>query len=89
MPNVPSTKKSLKQNKTKNLRNRTRMSALRTQIKKLSTLIDEKSVETIDVQLSLTVKLIDKAASKGLLKKNTASRRKSRLMKLVNVVKAA
>jgi small subunit ribosomal protein S20 len=34
-----------------------------------------------------TIKAIDKAAKKGIIKKNTASRKKSRLMKKVNTLK--
>ncbi len=89
MPNRPSAKKNLKQNKTRNLGNRSRMSALRTQIKKMAAVIDEKNAADIDGQLPLTIKLIDKAVSKGLLKKNTASRKKSKLMKMAHLVKVS
>jgi len=34
-----------------------------------------------------TIKAIDKAAKKGIIKKNTAARKKSRLMKKINAVK--
>lgn len=89
MPNSPSAKKSLRQNEKRRLTNRTRISTLKTQNKKLLSAIAEKDIESIDKQLPLTIKLIDKTAAKGLIKKNTASRKKSKLMKQINKAKAA
>lgn len=88
MPSRTSAKKTLKQNKKKNLLNRTRMSALRTQVKKFTALVETKDVTEVETNLPLTVKLIDKAVAKGLIKKNTAARRKSKFMKSLNNVKA-
>lgn len=89
MPHTASAKKDLRRNKKRKLRNRTRITALRTQTKKLMEAIEKKDIEDIDKQLHLTIKMTDKAASKGVIKKGTASRRKSRLMKRVNKIKAS
>lgn len=88
MPHTASAKKALRQNEKRRLSNRARTSALKTQNKKLLSAISEKDVESIDKQLPLTVKLMDKIAAKGIIKKKTASRKKSRLMKRINRVKA-
>jgi small subunit ribosomal protein S20 len=56
--------------------------AVKTNLKQISA--NDKSVKD---SLSLTIKAIDKAAKKGVIKKNTASRKKSRLMKKVNNLK--
>lgn len=87
MPNTKSAKKNLRQNEKRRLRNKTRMSALKTQNKKLLSAIAENNVESMDKHLPLTIKLIDKTAAKGIIKKNTASRRKSKLMKKVYKLK--
>lgn len=88
MPHTNSAKKKLKQNNTKRLNNRTRVSALKTETKKLMAAINAKDSDAMDKHLPITVKLTDKVAAKGIIKKNTASRRKSRLMKRVNQAKA-
>ena len=52
------------------------MSKLKTAIKKVTSATDHEKAE---VDYRAAVKQIDKAASKGLIKKNTAARRKSRI----------
>ncbi|MGR3319628.1 MAG: 30S ribosomal protein S20 [Candidatus Anammoxibacter sp.] len=89
MPSRPSAKKSLKQNEVRRLRNKARVSALKTQNKKLLSAIAGKDIESIDKHLPLTVKLLDKTVAKGIIKKKTVSRKKSKLMKQINKVKAA
>lgn len=74
MPNIKSAIKRVKVNETKNLRNRIVKSKVKTAIKKFET-------EATDAQYSLTTSAIDKAAAKGILHKNTASRKKARLAK--------
>lgn len=55
-------------------------------IRQISHLILEKKKEEALNLLSLAYKTIDKAAKTGVLKKNTASRKKSRLAKLINKI---
>ncbi|MDQ5983158.1 MAG: 30S ribosomal protein S20 [Eubacteriales bacterium SKADARSKE-1] len=83
MPNIKSAKKRVKVIATKTLKNKTLNSALKTKIKKASTAIINNAEEKTDA-VRLAVKKIDQAASKGILHKNTAARKKSALVKKLN-----
>lgn len=73
--------KSVRQSKKRRLRNLGLTSDLKTKIKKFEALITEKNKEKAKSTFSELVSKIDKARSKGILRKNTASRKKSRLAK--------
>lgn len=77
MPNIKSMKKDLKRNAKKNERNTSAKSALKTFIKKARTATGEETAKAV----SLATKHLDKAAERGIIHKNQAARRKSRLMK--------
>ena len=77
MPNIKSMKKDLKRNAKKNERNTSAKSALKTFIKKARTATGEEAAKAV----SLATKHLDKAAERGIIHKNQAARRKSRLMK--------
>lgn len=82
MPNIKSAMKRVKVNEKKNLRNRMIKSAMRTSIKKYDAAV---AVGTADVQaLSAVASAVDKAASKGVIHKNAANRKKARLAKRLN-----
>jgi small subunit ribosomal protein S20 len=85
---MKSAKKRLRQNIKRNLRNRSYKSALKTQIKNFLGAVKEGNVQSAEEELRRTVKKLDKAAAKGILHKNTASRKKSRLTKKFNQLKA-
>ena len=89
MPNSKSAEKSLRKSEKKRLLNKSRISALKTENKKLLAAIEDKDAESMDKHLPVTIKLLDKSVSKGIIKKNNASRKKSNLMKKVNQAKAA
>ena len=89
MPTMKSAKKRLRQNVKHNLRNRSYRSALKTQIKDYLAVVKEGKVQPAEEELRLTAQKLDKAAKKGILHKKTASRRKSRLTKKLNQIKAA
>ena len=89
MPIMRSAKKRLRQNIKHNLRNRTYKSALKTQMKKFLNAIREGNAQAVQEELRLTVKKLDTGVTKGILHKNTASRKKSRLAKKLNQMKAA
>lgn len=89
MANHKSALKRARQNKKRYMRNRSLTSAYRTEIKKFIVLLEEKKVEEAKAQLPSIHKVIDRAFSKGLLKKNTASRKKSRLSVAVNKLSTA
>lgn len=88
MPNIKSVKKDVKKSREAHERNIAVKSKIKTFIKKAKTLItagDAASVQAISSASSV----IDKAAEKGIIHKNAASRRKSRLMRAANKVKAS
>ena len=89
MPTMKSAKKRLRQNIKHNLRNRTYKSALKTQMKKFLSVVKEGNAQAAQEELRLTVKKIDKGVVKGILHKNTASRKKSRLAKKLNQMKVS
>lgn len=75
MPNIASAKKNMRKSRAATARNRAQRSALRTALKKANA-----PGAAPDVKLAAT-KLLDRAARKGLIHKNTAARRKSQLSK--------
>ncbi len=68
----------------RNLRNRTIRSTVKTILKKLEASIASGNRENVGKALIEATKTLNKAASKGVIKKNTASRNISRLTKKVN-----
>ena len=75
MPNIQSAKKNMRKSRAAAVRNRAQRSALRTALKKAS-------VEgATDVERRRAIQLLDRAARKGLIHRNAAARRKSRLAK--------
>ena len=83
MDRHPQQIKRERQDKKRRLNNVALMSKLKTSIKKILSMSDQKEAKTL---YRNTVKQIDKAASKGLIKKNTASRRKSRITRHLNSI---
>ena len=81
MANIKSQKKRILTNAKRAERNKAVKSELRTRVKTAkSTIGSDTNVEDVRV----AVKRIDMASAKGIIHKNTAARRKSRLMKQVN-----
>jgi small subunit ribosomal protein S20 len=75
VPNIQSAKKNMRKSRAAAVRNRAQRSALRTALKKAS-------VEgATDVERRRAIQLLDRAARKGLIHRNAAARRKSRLAK--------
>ncbi len=83
MPNIQSAKKRVKVSEKKNLRNRIVKSGMRTSIRKFDAAVAE-DAKNANEQLSATSAVIDKAASKGVIHKNAANRKKARLAKQLN-----
>lgn len=88
MPNIKSAIKRVKVSQKKNLRNRMVKSAMKTQIKKFEKAL-QSSVDTAATLYAVTAGQIDRAATKGVIHKNAANRRKSRLAIRLNKAKAA
>ena len=85
MPNIKSAKKRVLVNATKQARNKSANSALKTALKKANAAIEANS-EDKEVAVKLAVKKIDQAVAKGLLHKNNAARKKSRFTNMLNAM---
>ena len=81
MDRHPQQIKRERQDKKRRASNIAQMSKLKTAIKKGASATNHEKAE---VDYRVAVKQIDKAASKGLIKKNTAARRKSRITRHLN-----
>lgn len=84
MPNIKSAAKRAAIIQLKTMRNTRIKSALRTTIRKFEGALGAANKEEAGLKLRLAVKAIDKAVTKGILHKNAASRKKSRLTKKFN-----
>lgn len=81
-------KKRAKQNTNKRTINRARKSQVKTQIKHFEAAIEKGDIETASNQLKLVTRKLDKTASTSTMHKKTAARKKSRLTKRLNALKA-
>lgn len=84
MANIKSAKKRILVNATKAARNKSIKSSVKTAIKKVDAAIAAGDKEAATAALLAATSAIDKAASKGVYHKNTASRKISRLNLAVN-----
>lgn len=75
MPNIKSAKKRVKVNSSKRMENKVFKSAMRTALKDLNEGIANKDAAS----LTAAYKVIDKAAAKGIMHKNTAANKKAKL----------
>jgi small subunit ribosomal protein S20 len=75
-----------RQSEERRIRNKTTKSAVRTSIRKFTTLAVKKDSVGAELALKEMIKKIDTAAGKGIIKKNAASRKKSRMQKLFNTL---
>lgn len=73
--------KAVRQNKKRIVANARVKDLLKKEIKISRKMIDDKKTEEAKAEVFKTIRMLDKAVSKGTLKKNTAARKKSRLMK--------
>ena len=83
MANIKSAKKRIVTSRKKASLNNDVKSSMKTSIKKFEKALNENSSDALD-KLNIAIKNIDKAFSKGVIKKNTASRYKSNLTKKFN-----
>ena len=87
MPNIKSAKKRVLVSKANYEHNKAYRSALRTAVKKADAAIDAKAGD-MAVTVKAAVKKIDQAASKGIIHKNNAARKKSALVSRLNKANA-
>lgn len=88
MANIKSQIKRNKTNETRRLRNKGVRSELKTRVK-TAVSAAEGGAETAGEALRTAVVRLDQAASKGIIHKNQAARRKSRLMRRINKISSA
>jgi small subunit ribosomal protein S20 len=87
-----SAEKRHRQSEARRMRNRAAKSAVRTSVKKFMALAKGKDVSGAsesEAALREMTKKLDTAARKGIIKKNAAARKKSRMQRLFNSLKAA
>ncbi|MCB9523726.1 MAG: 30S ribosomal protein S20 [Myxococcales bacterium] len=84
MANHKSAAKRVRQNEKRRLRNRRVVSNVRTLIKKVRVAIDENNGEAAKALLPDAVRALSRAADKGIIHRNNASRRIGRLTQSVN-----
>lgn len=83
MPITQSAKKALRQDKRRNKINAKRKKRLKTTLKKFEDLVEKGEIKEAKDFLPQVYKVLDKSAKTGIIKKNTASRKKSRLTKML------
>ena len=84
MANIKSAKKRILVNRTKDDRNKSIKSSVKTSIKKVFAAIESGDKAAAETALRAATKTIEMAASKGVYHKNNAARKVSRISKAVN-----
>ncbi|AIQ14006.1 30S ribosomal protein S20 [Paenibacillus durus] len=88
MPNIKSAVKRVKTTEKRRALNVSQKSALRTAVKAADLALEGTEVETAKATIQAASKKLDKAVTKGLVHKNAAARKKSRLAKKLNALSA-
>ena len=83
-----SAEKRYRKSEERRLRNKSAKSAVRTSVKKFITLAQKKDPEA-ETALKEMIKKIDSTAGKGIITKNAAARKKSRMQRYFNSLKTA
>ena len=89
MPNTSSARKEVRASVNKQLRNKRAKSLAKTSIIKAEEDIFAGDLKAAEGSVAVAVKALDKASEKGILRKNNAARRKSRLVIKLNKAKTA
>jgi len=84
LPNIKSSIRSVKTDAERRARNSSVKSGLKTFTRKVEETVAAGKTDEAKTLLTKATSSIDKAASKGVIHKNTAARKKSRLARLVN-----
>lgn len=86
MPITSSAKKALRSSRRKKVFNLKRKNDMQSVIKEYKKLISSKKSEDAKKLIPTLQKSIDKAMKRGIIKKNTAARKKARLMKKLTII---
>ena len=84
LPNIKSAKKRVLVSKSKAMQNKAAKSALKTDLKKFEAAVADGSRSEADAAYKTAVKAVDKAISKGLLHRNNAANKKSKMTLKLN-----
>jgi len=87
MPITKTTKRRPKQSERKKIINKKRVLEMKKLMKEANSLIVSKNTEAVEKMMPQIYKAIDKAAKRGIIKKNTAARKKSRITKKIKATK--
>lgn len=87
MPITKSAKRAIRVSARKRVYNLRRMDTMRDEVKEVKKLVAAGKAGDAEAKLSVAYKAIDKAAKRGVIKKNTAARKKSRLVALIRKAK--
>ena len=88
MPNIQSAKKRVKVIEKKTLRNQMVKSVIKTAVKRFEASVALRDGAAAKQNFSFAVKKIDQAVAKGIIKKNTASRKKAQIARTLNSLAA-
>jgi small subunit ribosomal protein S20 len=86
MANIKSAMKRIRQNEKRRVRNAAVRSTVRTSVKSARTAIESGQADQARETLLRTIQILDKAVTKGVVHKNTAARKKSRLTRQLNAL---
>ncbi|MFA5997597.1 MAG: 30S ribosomal protein S20 [Candidatus Paceibacterota bacterium] len=86
MPIIKSAKRNIRSSARKAVYNTRRSKAMKEVVKEVRTLVTAKDKKAAEALLAKAYKAIDKAAKGNTIKKNTASRKKSRLAKAIKKI---
>jgi small subunit ribosomal protein S20 len=91
MPNIKSVAKDVVRSRQRHLRNQATKSQIKTFVKKSKAIIANTGADKTEVTATVaqTFSVIDRAAKRGIIHKNAAARRKSRIAKRLNAAAAA
>jgi len=79
-----SAKKAIRKSFRRRTRNIKKITNLKNALKKVKSLVNQKKIEEAKKMLPKVYEILDKAAKTGLIKRNTASRKKSRIAKSIS-----
>jgi len=89
LPKSRSAKKRVLQTAKRTLRNRMTKSAMKTAIKKFLAAVQANNYDAAIAAYKVAIAKIDRAATKGIIAKNNAARKKSRFTRALNAMRAA
>lgn len=84
MANIKSSLKRVQIARIRTAKNAAYKSMMKTAVRRFETALNENNLDEAKLMLQKATRIIDKLAGKGIIHKNTAARKKSRLTKLLN-----